>query len=38
MRLASVLLLTLLGGCQADADTLEQAVNASLDKQDYRLI
>ncbi|MBP4040481.1 hypothetical protein ACK330_08770 [Aeromonas taiwanensis] len=38
MRLASVLLLTLLGGCQADADTLDQAVNASLDKQDYRLI
>ncbi|WP_421160060.1 hypothetical protein [Aeromonas dhakensis] len=38
MRLAGVLLLTLLGGCQADADTLEQAVSASLAKQDYRLI
>ena len=38
MRLAGVLLLTLLGGCQADADTLEQAVSASLARQDYRLI
>ena len=38
MRLAGVLLLTLLGGCQADADTLDQAVSASLARQDYRLI
>lgn len=38
MRLAGVLLLALLGGCQADADTLDQAVSDSLAKQDYRLI
>ncbi|MNI39260.1 hypothetical protein D3C73_934380 [compost metagenome] len=38
MRLAGVLLLALLGGCQADADTLDQAVSASLARQDYRLI
>ncbi|WP_461604115.1 hypothetical protein [Aeromonas rivipollensis] len=38
MRLAGVLLLTLLGGCQADADTLDQAVSDSLAQQDYRLI
>jgi len=38
MRLAGVLLLALLGGCQADADTLDQAVSDSLALQDYRLI
>ena len=38
MRLAGVLLLTLIGGCQADADALDQAISASLAKQDYRLI
>ncbi|MFM4678308.1 hypothetical protein ACEUD4_07940 [Aeromonas media] len=38
MRLAGVLLLTLIGGCQADADALDQAIRASLAKQDYRLI
>ena len=38
MRLAGVLLLALLGGCQADADTLDQAVSDSLAQQDYRLI
>lgn len=38
MRVTGLLLFTLLGGCQADADTLEQAISASLAKQDYRLI
>ena len=38
MRLAGVLLLALLGGCQTDADTLDQAVSDSLIQQDYRLI
>lgn len=38
MRVAGVLLLVLLGGCQADADTLEQALGDSLARQDYRLI
>lgn len=38
MRATGLLLLTLLGGCQADADTLEQTVSASLARQDYRLI
>ncbi|MCE9944682.1 hypothetical protein [Aeromonas rivipollensis] len=38
MRLTGVLLLALLGGCQADADTLDQAVSDSLAQQDYRLI
>ncbi|WP_421223894.1 hypothetical protein [Aeromonas enteropelogenes] len=38
MRICGLLLLTLLGGCQADADTLDQAISASLAKQDYRLI
>ena len=38
MRLAGVLLLALLGGCQADADTLDQAVSDSLAQQGYRLI
>ncbi|BEE10062.1 MULTISPECIES: hypothetical protein [Aeromonas] len=38
MRAAWLVLASLLGGCQADADTLEQAVSASLAKQDYRLI
>ncbi|MCX7128219.1 MULTISPECIES: hypothetical protein [Aeromonas] len=32
------LLFALLGGCQADASTLEQEVTANLAKQDYRLI
>lgn len=36
MRAAWLVLASLLGGCQADA--LEQAVSASLAKQDYRLI
>jgi hypothetical protein len=38
MRGAWGLLFTLLGGCQADASTLEQEVTANLAKQDYRLI
>ncbi|HDX8353196.1 TPA: hypothetical protein RQM97_001146 [Aeromonas dhakensis] len=38
MRAAWLVLASLLGGCQADADALEQAVSASLAKQDYRLI
>ncbi len=38
MRATGLLLLALLGGCQADADTLEQTVSASLARQDYRLI
>ena len=38
MRATGLLLLILLGGCQADADTLEQTVSASLARQDYRLI
>ncbi|WP_219591007.1 hypothetical protein [Aeromonas salmonicida] len=38
MRATGLLLLTLLGGCQADSDTLEQTVSASLARQDYRLI
>ena len=38
MRATGLLLLTLLGGCQADAETLEQTVSASLARQDYRLI
>ena len=38
MRVTGLLLLTLLGGCQANADPLEQAVSASLARQDYRLI
>ncbi|MFB0768265.1 hypothetical protein ACEU5N_11360 [Aeromonas salmonicida] len=38
MRATGLLLLTLLGGCQADADTLEQTVSASLARQDHRLI
>lgn len=38
MRAAWLVLASLLGGCQADADTLEQVVSASLAKQDYRLI
>lgn len=38
MRGAGVLLLALLGGCQADASTLEQEVGANLARQDYRLI
>ncbi len=37
MRLAG-LLLALLGGCQADAVTLEQALGDNLARQDYRLI
>jgi hypothetical protein len=32
------LLFALLGGCQADASTLEQEISANLAKQDYRLI
>ncbi|PKQ75359.1 hypothetical protein CJP16_14675 [Aeromonas sobria] len=32
------LLFALLGGCQADASTLEQEVTTNLAKQDYRLI
>lgn len=38
MRLGYPLLLVLLAGCQADAGTLEQALDDSLAKQDYRLI
>lgn len=38
MRATGLLLLALLGGCQADAETLEQTVSASLARQDYRLI
>ncbi|MCY9823830.1 hypothetical protein [Aeromonas media] len=38
MRLAGVLLLTLIGGCQVDDNALDQAISASLAKQDYRLI
>ena len=38
MRLAGVLLPPCSAVCQADADTLEQAVSASLARQDYRLI
>ncbi|MEG0006506.1 MAG: hypothetical protein RR721_02015 [Aeromonas sp.] len=38
MRAGYALLLTLLAGCQADAGTLEQAVEQSLALQDYRLI
>lgn len=38
MRAGYALLLVLLGGCQADAGTLEQAIDDSLAKQDYRLI
>ena len=38
MRLGYLLLLILLTGCQADAGTLEQALDDSLARQDYRLI
>lgn len=38
MRVVWGLLFALLGGCQADASTLEQEVTANLAKQDYRLI
>lgn len=38
MRAGYALLLALLGGCQADADTLAQAIDDSLARQDYRLI
>ncbi|WDO01085.1 hypothetical protein C3Y05_015670 [Aeromonas allosaccharophila] len=38
MRGIPLLLLAMLGGCQVDADTLDQAISASLAKQDYRLI
>ncbi|WP_042011688.1 hypothetical protein [Aeromonas fluvialis] len=38
MRGVPLLLLAMLGGCQADASTLEQALSANLAKQDYRLI
>jgi hypothetical protein len=38
MRVTGVLLFALLGGCQADASTVEQAISANLAKQDYRLI
>lgn len=38
MRGVWVLLFVLLGGCQADASTLEQEVTTNLAKQDYRLI
>lgn len=38
MRAGYALLLALLAGCQADAGTLEQAVEQSLTLQDYRLI
>ncbi|WP_349918807.1 hypothetical protein [Aeromonas veronii] len=38
MKTCYALLLTLLTGCQADADTLDQAIEQSLAKQDYRLI
>ncbi|HEH9417780.1 TPA: hypothetical protein SIA31_001805 [Aeromonas sobria] len=38
MRGIPLLLLTMLGGCQVDASTLEQEVAANLARQDYRLI
>ena len=38
MRLGYALSLMLLAGCQADAGTLEQALDDSLARQDYRLI
>lgn len=38
MRVISLLLTALLGGCQVDASPLEQEVRANLAKQDYRLI
>ena len=38
MRGGYALLLALLAGCQADANTLEQALDESLARQDYRLI
>ncbi|WP_310597783.1 hypothetical protein [Aeromonas aquatica] len=38
MRLGYALSLVLLAGCQAYAGTLEQALDDSLAKQDYRLI
>ncbi|MCH7371325.1 hypothetical protein [Aeromonas sp. MR16] len=38
MRLGYALSLVLLAGCQADAGTLEQALDDSLARQDYRLI
>ena len=38
MRAACLLSLFLLAGCQADASPVEQAVSASLARQDYRLI
>jgi hypothetical protein len=38
MRVISLLLLAMLGGCQVDASPLEQEISANLAKQDYRLI
>lgn len=38
MRGIPLLLLAMLGGCQADANTLEQELSANLTRQDYRLI
>ncbi len=38
MRGVPLLLLAMLGGCQADASTLEQELSANLAKQDYRLV
>ena len=38
MKGAPLLLLVMLGGCQADASTLEQELSANLARQDYRLI
>lgn len=38
MRAGYTLLLALLGGCQADSSPLEQAIDDSLARQDYRLI
>ncbi|WP_421232618.1 hypothetical protein [Aeromonas jandaei] len=38
MKGVPLLLLAMLGGCQADASTLEQDLSANLARQDYRLI
>lgn len=38
MKGVPLLLLAMLGGCQADAGTLEQELSANLARQDYRLI
>lgn len=38
MKGVPLLLLVMLGGCQADASTLEQELSENLARQDYRLI